>query len=205
MLQFIDYKKFYGPQLILDIPKLEISEGLFWVKGANGAGKTTLLKCMAGLLPFNGDLLFDNTSVKKQRQAYLRSVAFAEAEPQYPAFLTGWDLIHFFQQTRKDQSGLADQLLTRFGMNVYIHSKIETYSSGMMKKLSLLLAFLGAPRLILLDEPLITLDAGSVQVLIALISEYRAKEVSFFMSTHQEPVALDYEVILVENKKAVLQ
>ena len=58
MLQLMSVKKNYGKHLVLEISSLQLNSGIYWVKGANGSGKTTLLKMIAGLLPFEGDILF---------------------------------------------------------------------------------------------------------------------------------------------------
>jgi ABC-2 type transport system ATP-binding protein len=63
---------------------------------------------------------------------------------------------------------------------------VGTYSSGMIKKLSLLLTFIGKPSLILLDEPLATLDEGSIHILPELISAYNKEfKTCFIFSSHQ--------------------
>ena len=60
-----------------------------------------------------------------------------------------------------------------------------TYSSGMLKKLSLVLAFIGHPKLILLDEPLVTIDKESVPILYSLVKKYSDEGVSFIFTSHQ--------------------
>jgi ABC-2 type transport system ATP-binding protein len=91
----------------------------------------------------------------------------------------------------------------RQGRSSSIDKPIGTYSSGMLKKLSLVLAFLGNPKLILLDEPLITIDAESLKILYSWIREEHNKGVSFMLSSHQ---ALDVgehlnaSELLVENQ-----
>jgi ABC-2 type transport system ATP-binding protein len=68
----------------------------------------------------------------------------------------------------------------------YLDNPLGTYSSGMLKKLSLVLAFLGRPALILLDEPLNAIDSDSLQVLYNWIeTKYRTENISFLLSSHQ--------------------
>jgi ABC-2 type transport system ATP-binding protein len=74
----------------------------------------------------------------------------------------------------------------------------------MLKKISLLSAFLGKPSLIMLDEPLITIDDHSVQIVYELVKEYAEKlGVSFLLSSHQdfrfEKLAIK-NMYLVQNK-----
>ena len=71
-------------------------------------------------------------------------------------------------------------------MMSYVHEPVGTYSSGMLKKLSLVLAFLGQPTCIVLDEPLTTLDAEAIPVLCSWITNQQAQQgTSFLLSSHQ--------------------
>ena len=72
-------------------------------------------------------------------------------------------------------------------MGDYISAPIGTYSAGMTKKLSLLLSLLGKPSLLLLDEPLITLDADTVTAVCAfIVKRHRDNGTSFLISSHQD-------------------
>src|SRR4051812_35481785 len=97
MLQFTGFQKAYGSFTVLRIDTLFIKPGIFWIKGVNGSGKSTLLKAIAGIISFDGDIVLDqNISLKKQPIAYRRLVNFAEAEPIFPEFLTGMEMIKLF-------------------------------------------------------------------------------------------------------------
>ena len=109
---------------------------------------------LAGLIPFKGDILLDGINLRQNPLSYRRLVNFAEAEPLYPDFLTGIELVKFYQDIRKAASVQTDLLVNLFNMHRFLSMPIGSYSSGMIKKLSLLLAFIGKPSLILLDEPL---------------------------------------------------
>jgi ABC-2 type transport system ATP-binding protein len=185
MLLIQNLKKEYGSHLILDVPTLKFESGLFWVKGANGSGKSTLLKIVAGMIPFEGEVEIDGVNLRKQPTEYRRLVNYVEAEPLYPPFLTGLDLISFFSTTRKANKEEVDELIKRFNIEPFIKNPIGTYSSGMVKKLSLVLAFIGQPKYILLDEPLVTIDKDTVPILYELIQEHAANGLSFIFTSHQ--------------------
>jgi len=201
MLQIANYQKAYGSEPVLTIPQLHLVEGIYWLKGENGAGKTTFLKSVAGLIPFDGEINVHNTSLRKLRMLYTRIVSFAEAEPVYPTFLTGNDLLRFFRETKGSNEEMEQRIINAFGMKSYLPNKIDTYSSGMLKKLSLLLAFTGNPKLILLDEPFITLDTKAVLKLEQLITESFANGISILVSSHQ-PLELDmaYSTLAINQK-----
>lgn len=188
MLHFHNVHKSYGGETVLRIADLRLDTGIYWVKGANGSGKSTLLRMVAGLIPFQGDIGMDNTSQKKEPVSYRRLVSWSDAEPVYPSFLPGIDLVRLYCSLRKCTPKDADDLIGRFGMGDYIHQATGSYSSGMLKKLSLVLAFLGNARLIILDEPLITLDEAALRTLRTLIRERNSTSgTGFLMSSHQQP------------------
>ncbi|MCL8000682.1 ATP-binding cassette domain-containing protein, partial [Brucella sp. 21LCYQ03] len=129
---------------ILDLGDYLLPDGIVWLKGINGAGKSTLLSCAAGLLPFSGDIALRSTgqSLKKDSIEYRQKVSFSEADPIFPGFLTGKEIIAFFRAAKGGSKQQADDLIALFEANTFIHQVTATYSSGMNKKLSLILAFI---------------------------------------------------------------
>ncbi len=187
MLQFDAVQKFYSDRQVLGIPSLQLGQGVYWLRGENGSGKTTLLRMIAGLLPFRGDILCRGISISRQPVPYRMQVGWAEAEPLYPPFVTGQELIAFYRKIRRASAEQIETLLSLFGMHQWISDPVRTYSSGMMKKLSLVLAFLGSPSLILLDEPLTTLDADAVPALLQLIRHQSCNAgTGFLLSSHHD-------------------
>ena len=198
MLELKNIKKSYNSKLVLQKDALQLDKGIYWVKGANGSGKTTLLKIIAGLLPFEGDILVDQASQKNNPVDYRLKISWAEAEPLYPSFLTGNDLILLYRNIHKAQQKEIDRITGLLNINKYIRDKIGTYSAGMTKKLSLALAFIGNTRLCLLDEPLITLDSEAIHIVCDLIIErHKNHGTGFLMSSHQD---LNTEILLSEKE-----
>lgn len=188
VLQLQQVSKKYGDRVILDIPSLELTYGMYWLLGPNGAGKSTFLKILAGLIPFEGDILLENNvHCHKQPVAYRQGISYAEAEPVYPGFLTGSDLLSLYTGTRGKGYKDIHSLIRLLGIDQFIHQPVSSYSSGMLKKLSLLLAFTGQPKVILLDEPLITLDTQTVPLLYEIVETfYRQYQVTFCITSHQQ-------------------
>jgi len=204
MLRFANFKKSFGRSTILEIDNLIIDPGVYWVKGINGSGKTTLLKSIAGIINFDGDIFIDDgVSIKKQPVSYRALVNFAEAEPIFPTFLSGDDMIRLFSQAKRAQKNQYYPLVEQLKMDEYLADPIGSYSSGMLKKLSLVLAFLGSPRFILLDEPLITLDNDSLTTIRYWIAETNVQnQVTFLLSSHQhlELTNLYVRELIIESK-----
>lgn len=179
---------------------MQLEPGTYWLKGENGAGKTTLLKSIAGLIPFDGEIEAYGINLRKQRRLYTATVSFAEAEPVYPGFLTGDELLRFYLQTKGGDEKAARLVAADLGIAPALKQKVSTYSSGMMKKLSLTLCFTGTPRLLLLDEPFITLDAAAVDTLQKLILKF-GQDVSFLISSHQALMpGIAHKTLAAENQ-----
>jgi ABC-2 type transport system ATP-binding protein len=186
---------------VLSVTALRLEKGIYCIKGENGSGKTSLIKSIAGLLPFTGSIAVNNFDLKKQRIAYTKLLNYAEAEPQYPSFLTGKELLDFYISTKGDT--LPHELMASMGVEKFLNDKIGVYSSGMMKKLSLVLAFTGNPKLILLDEPLVTLDKDAVEKLQHSIAAYHKQGVSFIITSHQtldSSITVDANFIIRDQK-----
>jgi ABC-2 type transport system ATP-binding protein len=186
MLEFIQLEKSYGSRPVLSIPYTRLDPGAYWLQGSNGSGKTTLLRIIAGIISFKGDIRLEGHSLRHDPIAYRRAVSWADAEPRYPAFLTGNDLLSFYLSIRKAPLSQAEQLISAFSMTAYIPTRIGSWSDGMIKKLSIVLAFLGSPSLIVLDEPLVTLDIAGVQLLYEMIRDHRGHGCSILFTSHQD-------------------
>ena len=185
MLAIKNLSKKYSSHLVLQIPDLIIPSGTFWIEGGNGSGKTTFLKIIAGICPFEGTVSVANVDLKKSPVVYRKQVSYAEAEPQFPPTLTGTELIQFFGQTRNADQAQLEALIDHLQVGNFLNQAVGGYSSGMIKKLSILLAFIGSPKLILLDEPLITLDVNFIPLLLSVINERQAEGISFLITSHQ--------------------
>jgi ABC-2 type transport system ATP-binding protein len=193
MIKFLNFTKSYGKSPILEVPELALNEGIYWIKGVNGSGKSTLLKSMSGMLSCDGDVVIeDNISLKNNPVEYRKIVNFGEAEPLFPLFLTGLEMIDLFVSAKNGSKNQKEKLIESLNMQQYIGSAVNSYSSGMLKKLSLLLAFIGKPRVILLDEPLITIDTDSLNILYSWIAEEHTKNQTTFLITSHQPLSADY-------------
>ncbi|MCZ4222691.1 ABC transporter ATP-binding protein [Pedobacter rhodius] len=186
MLSLTNINKKYGSHEVLNISEWRIDNGIHWLKGGNGTGKSTLFRIISGQIPFDGEVELNGINLKKEPIKFRSKISFAEAEPQYPLFITGNELIDFYTETRNTQRKQADELADYFEMSAFLYNKIGIYSSGMLKKLSLICAFIGNPDLYILDEPLITIDIASADKLYCLIREMAVQGKSFLLSSHQE-------------------
>jgi len=185
VLKLTDLRQRYGSLEILNIPSWGIDYGIYWIHGENGAGKSTLFRTLAGMLPYHGNVLLNEKfDLKKNPVDYRLRLNLGEAEPLYPSFLTPADLITFVAEAKQSPAEQAEMLISALGIN-YLTNPFGSCSTGMVKKVSLAISFLGNPSIIILDEPLITIDQEARSALFSLIKTYHAHGVTFLLSSHQ--------------------
>ncbi|WP_080239835.1 ABC transporter ATP-binding protein [Spirosoma rigui] len=188
MLTVANLTKAYSGHTVLTVPALDLPPGIHYFRGGNGSGKTTFFRTVAGLLPFSGQITLDGQyEINRDPVPYRLRVNYAEAEPLYPDFLAARDLAGFVGRAKQAPAGQIDALAETLGVTAFWTQATGTFSSGMLKKLSLLLALLGRPRLVLLDEPLTTLDVATASRLFDLVRQLRSEQdVSFWLTSHQD-------------------
>ncbi len=183
-LKLENVTKKYGKNIVLENINLQINNSLTVIKGINGSGKTTLLRMIAGIEYITeGDIILEHYSIKKNPVEYRKLVNFSEAEPVYPSTITGKELLQYYIRSKKGSKEENFKIVEIFKMKSYINYPIKTYSTGMKKKLSLLLSFIGQKYFILLDDPFISLDEEGSKNLQELIVEHIKKGSCFIISS----------------------
>lgn len=195
MLEVHNLLKKYGDKTILNIPELKIEKGITHLKGINGSGKSTFSKIVAGLIPFQGEVLINgDLSPISDKVAYRKMVNYSDSEPLFPEFLTANDLIRFVGKAKGAKASDLEKIPAQLGVDDYLYDQTGTYSSGMLKRLSLCLAFLGDPRWVLLDEPFNTLDTSAIAILNKMIFDFHENGVNFILVSHQDIEQLGVKV-----------
>lgn len=204
MIDFLYYHKSYGRHEVLSISELSIPDGIHWIKGQNGSGKSTLLKSIAGIIPFKGEIQVNGESLKQNPVTVRRKVTYSEAEPVYPVFLTASDILNFVAQTRNYSKEKVNSLMNYFGVSSFKNQAIGGFSAGMLKKLSLCIAFSGEVSWVLLDEPFAFIDKETERNLILFIEQKVKQGINFIITSHHELAQedLDFkEIYVIRNHK----
>jgi ABC-2 type transport system ATP-binding protein len=171
--------------LDLSIPRGEI----FGLLGPNGAGKTTTIKMLAGLItPDSGEITFPAWGRRPPLGAVL------EGSRNLYWRLSPWENIRYFGEVKgvpwRQLRRQADELMELFGIADKRHRPAQTLSRGQQQKLAVVLAFLGDPDLLLLDEPTLGLDvASSLTIQRLLMKLCRERGLTIVVTTHQMDVA----------------
>lgn len=185
MLSISRFEKKYPSGFEVVIPQLDLPMGIHLLMGGNGSGKSTLLKALAGIHPAKGTIQLEGISLEKQPIEYRKKIGYAEAEPNFPEFLSISDLIEVVAKAKAATFEEIEDLTYRFGTESFTNYPIGGYSSGMLKKTALVLAFLGNPKWIILDEPFTTIDVETQEQLIRLIQEKVSAGTGFLITSHQ--------------------
>jgi len=174
---------------------LTLKAGEFYsLLGPNGAGKTTTLRMVAGLLkPDAGSIEVFGIDALADPVAAKRIMAWVSDEPMIYDKLTPYEYLEFvaglWEIEPKAAKERADDLIDWLGLGPRANERCESFSKGMRQKVALAGALVHDPRLIILDEPLTGLDAGSArQVKDVLLSRVRAGN-TVVMTTHILEVA----------------
>ena len=186
-------KRFDRPAV--DGLNLNVRTGEFYaLLGPNGAGKTTTLRMIAGLLrPDAGSIRVCGIDALADPVAAKRLMAWLSDEPmiydkltprEYLEFVAGlWGLAPAHAEPR------AQELLAWLELAPHAQERCEGFSKGMRQKVALAGALIHEPRLIILDEPLTGLDAGSARQVKSVLRERVRAGGTVIMTTHILEVA----------------
>jgi ABC-2 type transport system ATP-binding protein len=186
--------KSFDRPVVVDLD-LTIRAGEFYaLLGPNGAGKTTILRMVAGLLqPDRGDIAIFGIDAQRDPIAAKRVVAWVSDEPMVYDRLTPLEYLEFvaglWQIDGRTAQAKANELVDWLGLRPHANELCGSFSKGMLQKVALAGALVHDPQLIILDEPLTGLDAGSArQVKDVLLGKVRSG-VTVIMTTHILEVA----------------
>jgi len=187
-LQLDGLRAGYGRQTVLSEVSFSIEPGQWYaLLGPNGCGKSTLLDCVAGRLrPAAGRIAITGHDLSSDPLAAKHRLGFGCAPDALPALLTARQCLEIHAYAKglprvgADLMGLAEEL--RF--LPYLESFVDTLSLGTRQKLAILLALVGDPGLIVLDEAFNRLDPASAVVLKGHLRNRLAAGASLLLATH---------------------
>jgi ABC-2 type transport system ATP-binding protein len=174
---------------------LNVREGEFYaLLGPNGAGKTTTLRMIAGLLrPDAGTIRVGGIDALADPVAAKQVMAWISDEPMIYDKLTPEEYLEFVAGLWRIEPALAEiraqELLSWLGLAAHAHERCEGFSKGMRQKVALAGALVHEPRVIILDEPLTGLDAGSARQVKSVLRERVNAGGTIIMTTHILEVA----------------
>jgi ABC-2 type transport system ATP-binding protein len=182
----------YRSTVALDGIDLELEPGITGLLGPNGAGKTTLLRTVATvLLPDRGTvrLLGRDVSALAQRTEVRRRLGYLPQELGYPRGFTVFGFVDYLAvlkewDERASRHDEVRRVLDLVGLGEAATTPIRRLSGGMRRRVGIAQALLGAPALIVLDEPTTGLDPEQRASLRHVLSSL-ARSSTVLISTHQ--------------------
>lgn len=190
---------------------LEIEQGeLFALLGPNGAGKTTTIKILCGLLqPTSGSASIGGYNALKEVDKIRPLIGFCPQETATFNFLTGKENLELFGNlygmSKEDLKANVDILLEKLFLMDHADRRVQKYSGGLMRRISLAMALVHDPEIAFLDEPTVAMDPQSRHAVWDFIRELKQQNKTIVLTTHymEEAEELSDRVGIIDNGKLI--
>ena len=176
---------------------------IYGLLGRNGAGKTTFFNCVNKDMPVTGGTIsFEEDGMKKELEP--DDIGYVLSVPTVPEFLTGREFLKFFLEINKDRIENLKTIDEYFDSVSILEEDrdklLKDYSHGMKNKLQMLVNIIANPKLLLLDEPLTTLDVVVAEEMKQILRDIKPGRITIF-STHLMDLAVDLcdEIVLLHH------
>lgn len=197
MIELLNVSKSYNKNKVraVDDLTLTVRPGeIFGFLGPNGAGKTTTIKMIVGLLrPDSGKVLVEGYDAIADSLKAKQVTTYVPDNPVVYDRLTGLEYLNFIGDVygvpKEDRLERIQKWLDIFELAQVITNPIQSYSHGMKQKIVLTASLLPAPRVMVLDEPLVGLDPRAAYQLKDLFREHCEQGKTLLFSTHIMEVA----------------
>lgn len=214
ILEVKNLVKKFGPAVAgftaIDDISFEISEGqILGFLGPNGAGKSTTIYCILGLIsPDEGQINIFGEDITKNRSKTMRSVGYASAEFNLPWNLTIWENLLVYARLYEvaNAKKKITELLDIFEMSNLKNTAIRDLSTGLRARTILCKALLNNPKLLLLDEPMASMDPDIVDKGIKLLKQIQKRDqMTILYTSHNmwEVEEIADQVIFINHGKIV--
>lgn len=171
---------------VLDGVDLEIGGGLTLLLGPNGSGKSTLLKLIAGVeRPDRGTVELDGLDLWKREVEARRELAYVPEQPDLTPYATIADVLKLVCRLRAEKAERVTESLDRVGLARVANRSIRELSMGQRRRAVLAAAWIGSPRIIVLDEPLESMDRAIREDILAWIDRSLDAGAAVLIATHE--------------------
>lgn len=198
-------KKFNGTHAVKNMDYQFTPHQCIALIGPNGAGKTTTLRMIAGLLqPTSGNIIFEQNKNMDRRML----IGYLPQHPVFYSWMTGSEFLTYSGQlgglSKAKSRQRCKELLDIVGIIDAKDKRISNYSGGMRQRLGIAQAIIHKPKLLMLDEPVSSLDPIGRREVLTLMEDLK-KEMTVLFSTHilSDADEISDELILLRNGEII--
>lgn len=204
-------KKYGKDFAALDGVSLKIEKGqVVGYVGPNGSGKTTTIKILTCLIkPSSGHAYVNGIDVRANPREALRAIGAVIEVPGMYDYLTPHEMLTYFgrvyRMSRDEIDRRIKETLELVRLPDWEHKKIGTFSTGMLRRLTIAKAILHKPDILILDEPVLGLDPKGIMEIRELIRQFRIQGTTVFLSSHllSEVAEVCDAVVFLDKGKVV--
>ncbi len=208
-LEILNLKKTFGNKEVLKGINFTFESGkIYGLLGRNGAGKTTFFNCL------NDDIKaeegeFNITYEDHTRPLSIEDIGYVLSTPTVPEFLTGREFLKFFLEINEGKLKEVKEIDEYFDfMKIDKEDRdklLKDYSHGMKNKMQMLINIIANPNILLLDEPLTSLDVVVAEEMKDMLRSIKENHIIIF-STHIMDLALSLcdEIVILKGGNLTL-
>ena len=201
----------FGKVTAVDGLDLTVPQGkVLAILGPNGAGKTTFVRVVATLLrPSSGVLRVRGTDVTRDATTVRRDIGLAGQFAAVEPTMTGRENLEMtgrlFGHSRREARRAASAVVEQLGLTEVANRRCDTYSGGQRRRLDLGASLVGAPRLLLLDEPTTGLDPTGRREVWDAVRDLVAAGTDVLLTTHylDEADELADQIVVIDHGRAI--
>lgn len=202
--------KFFGKKQVLCDISISMPRGkILGLLGPSGSGKTTLIKMIAGIdVATKGEVFL--LGEKMPQLKMLEKIGYMAQSDALYGELTGWENMEFFasmyKMPKEHQKNRIAEVMKLVDLTDHLKKQVKAYSGGMKRRLSLAIALIHEPSVLILDEPTIGIDPVLRRTVWAELYDLRAAGISIIVTTHvmDEVEKCDYIGMIREGRLIAL-
>jgi ABC-2 type transport system ATP-binding protein len=194
-VKLANVSKSYSDVTAVDHLDLEVKRGeIIGLLGPNGSGKSTTLKMILGLVKADsGSIDVLGINVSDDPMAVKKHLGYVPEAPRVYEFLTGLEFLDFagdiYGMKLDEKKKRIDEFLKALNLEGRERDMISAYSEGMKQKVIIISAIMHKPELLIMDEPITSLDPKSARIVKDLLRRLASQGVTTIMSTHVLEIA----------------
>lgn len=175
-----------GDGSAIDVPTLDVEPGLTLVLGPNGAGKSTLLKVIAGVeSPEHGSVTIEGHDLWRDEVAARRRLAYLPEQPDLTPYASIREVLRLVCALRGVPVADGEAHLAKLGLTEVAHRSVRELSMGQRRRALLAAALTGDPSILVLDEPLETMDRPTRELMVEWVRATVTAGATVLVATHE--------------------